>query len=130
MITDIALIPIRDRAEAGDPEAQRQMAIAYADRVGVVRNGDDELLRYSLMLAEHHPDTIPIVSYGSLLASIGDMLMRKEEYYEAIEWYRRSKDYIMKTYLTHVALDLIKHLGIKESMHRAIVENLKSYQQR
>ena len=128
MIIDMALIPIRDKAEAGDPEAQRQMAIAYASRVGVIRKGDDELLHYSIMLAEHHPDTIPIVSYGSLLSSIGDMLLRKEKYFEAVEWYRRSKDYIMKTYLTHVALDLINHLGIKKSMHKAIIENLKSQQ--
>ncbi len=126
----MTLVPIRDKAEAGDPEAQRLMAIAYASRTGVIRSGDDELLRYSLMLAEHHPDTIPIVSYGSLLAGIGDMLMRKKEYFEAIEWYRRSKDYIMKTYLTHVALDLINHLGIRKSMHKAIVENLKSQQRR
>lgn len=130
MITDLSLIPIRNKAEAGDPEAQRQMAIAYADGVGVIDENREALLRYYKMLAAHHPDEIPIVSYGSLLASIGNILVGKKEYFEAIEWYRRSKDYIMKTYITHTAIRLIDHLDIKQSMDKAVVENLRLQQRK
>ena len=89
MITDLALLPIKEKAEAGNPEAQRQMALAYVRKKGVVDTNDRELLRYFKMLANQPPSEIPLIGYGTLLVHIGDILMEQGEYFEATEWYRR-----------------------------------------
>ncbi len=128
MIVDLSLVPLQKKAEAGDLEAQKQIALAYACEEGAIDHNKTYLLRYSKMLAKHAPEDIEPVGYGTLLSHIGNMLLQRGEYFEAVEWYKKSKDYIMNTYRMDTAVDLVQHLKIKQSMHEAIVKNLKSQQ--
>lgn len=112
MLIDVELLPIKCRADEGDPEAQVAIMDAFYIGKGVPVDFA-QAKKYLIMLSQNDPDDLPQLGYGTLLYFIGDACHRLGQMEEANEWYEKSMDYFRETYIEDFANELIEDYKLK-----------------
>lgn len=106
MLIDADLLPLKKRADDGDPVAQMKIADAYYQGNGVPLDYK-QAKQYLLMVAANNPDDLPQYGFGTLLYVIGELCYHSGQMQEANEWYQKSKDYFRETYEDDFGNELI-----------------------
>jgi TPR repeat protein len=106
MLIDAKLLPLKKRADDGDPVAQVKIADAYYQGNGAPLDYG-QAKRYLIKVAANNPVDLPLYGYGTLLYTIGELCYHSGQMKEANEWYQKSKDYFRETYEDEFGNELI-----------------------
>lgn len=97
MLIDAKLLPLKKRADDGDPVAQVKIADAYYQGNGAPLDYE-QAKKYLIKVSANDPNDLPLYGYGTLLYTIGELCYHSGQMKEANEWYQKSKDYFHETY--------------------------------
>ena len=115
MLIDADLIPIKEKADLGDAEAQLEIAGAFFLGRGVPKS-IHRAKHYYELLAARPPDEVDFLGYGTLLALIGKLAARERKFGESRFWFEEAYKYITTTYVDDFAKEIMEEIDLEEYM--------------
>ena len=128
---DPEIMPIFKKATEGCPESEFIMAHAFMDGNGVPKDEKMAYLFFMLLATDHNPEELEDIldtDYGTLLALVGMLAFRQEEYENAMKYSKNALNYIWNNYPKEEAIPIIEYLKLGERLDytEAILSNRKN----
>lgn len=116
-------LTLKEKANSGDPRA-------IYDYAKVLDSVDEKQAdQYYRKLAEFTPEELHFIGYATLLKLIGMISYEEGNYKEAIEWYKKSMDYIKANYSEEFGREVIEDIGLETAFVNAVIASEKQKNQ-